>query len=111
MDTEVKELRESYKWETDEELERKRQVYRGQIVYFTQDEILAKAAKVEENQARYEALSKIIRGRELYKRVGGGLLQWLGFVGPFVLGLLTSDLFLAADCNPGEVAHYFWPKF
>ena len=94
MDTEMKELRKAHKWETDEELKRKREVYRSHIVEFTQDEIKAKAAKLEENQARYEALSKIIRSRERNKRVWGGLLQWLGFVGPFVLGILTSDLFL-----------------
>ena len=94
MDAEGQELLNAYKWETDEELDRKRKIYLSFIVGKTQDDIRAKAAKLDDNREMYEKLSKIIRGRERNKRLWGGLLQWLGFVGPFVLGLLTSDLFL-----------------
>ncbi len=94
MDAEAKKLVKAYKWETDEELKRKREVYRSFVVSETQDEIRAKAAKLDDNRDMYEALSKIIRRRERTKRVGGGggVLQWLGFAGPFILGLLTSGL-------------------
>ena len=92
MDAEAKKLVKAYKWETDEELKRKREVYLSFIVSETRDEIRAKAAKLDDNRDMYEALSKIIRRRERNKRVGGGVLQWLGFAGPFILGLLTSGL-------------------
>ncbi len=92
MDAEAKKLVETYQWETDEELDRKRKVYLSFIVGETQDDIRAKAAKLDDNREMYEELSKIIRRRERYKRVSGGVLQWLGFAGPFILGLLTSGL-------------------
>ena len=64
MDAEAKKLVETYKWETDEELKRKREVYRSFVVSETQDEIRAKAAKLDDNRDMYEALSKIIRQRD-----------------------------------------------
>ncbi len=82
-------------FETDEELERKRKVYLSFIVGQTQDEIRAKAAKVDDNRDMYEALSRIIRWRERRKRVSGEVFRWLGFAGPFILGLLTSGLLFA----------------
>ena len=92
MDEKGKQLIKAYKWEPDEELERKRKIYLAFIVGATQDDIRAKAAKVEDNREMYEALSKIIRRRERNKRVWGGVFQWLGFAGPFILGLITSGL-------------------
>ena len=92
MDAEAKKLVEAYKWETDDELKRKREVYRALVIHGTQDEIRAKAASLDDNRGMYEALSKIIRQRERTKRVGGEVFRWFGFAGPFILGLLTSGL-------------------
>ena len=46
------------KWETKEELERKRKVYLSFIVEQTQDEIRAKASSVDYIRAMYDGLSK-----------------------------------------------------
>ena len=93
MDDEGTKLIEAYMWETDEELDRKRKVYLSFIVGETQDDIRAKAAKLDDNREMYEELSNIIRRRERYKRRMDGTFQWLGFAGPFILGLITSGLF------------------
>ncbi len=50
MDAEIKKLLDAYRWETDEELERKRKVYLSFIVGQTQDEIRAKSLNLEQNQ-------------------------------------------------------------
>ncbi len=92
MDAETKNLLDVYRWETDEELERKRKVYLGFIVGQSQDEIRAKSMKLEENRETYEALSKLIQGRERRKRIWGEIYRWAGVLLPFVLGLLAADL-------------------
>lgn len=97
MNDDARTLIEAYKWETDEELERKRKVYLSFIVGETQDEIRAKAANLDDNREIYEALSMIVRRRERNKRIWGTTLQWMGFAGPFILGLITSGLFF--DCR------------
>ena len=94
MDEKGNQLIETYKWETDAELERKRMIYLRFIVGQTQDDIRAKAANVDDNREMYEALSKIIRRRERNKRVSGEVFRWLGFAGPFILGLIASGLLL-----------------
>ena len=92
MDAEAKKLLDAYRWETDEELERKRKVYLSFIVGQTQDEIRAKSMKLEDNREVYEALSKMIRGREKRKRIRGEVYRWAGVLLPFVLGLLAADI-------------------
>ncbi len=92
MDDETENLLDAYRWETDDELERKRKVYMSFIVGQTQDEILAKSMKLEDNREMYEALSKIIRGREKRKRIRGEIYRWAGVLLPFVLGLLAADI-------------------
>ena len=92
MDAEIKSLIATYRWETDEELERKRKVFLSFIVGQTQDDIRAKSMNVDENREMYEALSKIIRGRERRKRIWGGFFRWAGVLFPFVLGLFTADI-------------------
>ncbi len=90
MDAESRKLLDAYRWETDEELERKRKVYVSFIVGQTQDDIRAKLMKLEENREMYEALSRIIRRREGRKRISGEFYRWTGVLLPFVLGLLTA---------------------
>ncbi len=97
MDAETKKLLDKYRWEGDEELERKRKVYLSFIVGQTQDEIRAKSMKLEDNREVYEALSKIIRGREKRKRIRGEIYRWAGVLLPFVLGLLAADILSAGS--------------
>ena len=92
MDAEIKKLLDAYRWETDEELERKRKVYLSFIVGQTQDEIRAKSMKLEENREMYDALSNIIQARERRKRIRGEIYRWAGVLMPFVLGLFTRDI-------------------
>ena len=91
MDAETRQLMATYRWETDEELERKRKVYLSFIVGQTQDEIRAKSMNLEENIAMHEALSKIIRRRERRKRIWSGVYRWAAVLVPFVLGLFAAD--------------------
>ena len=100
MDAEIKKLLDAYRWETDEELERKRKVYLSFIVGQTQDEIRAKSLNLEQNQEMHEALSKIIRGREKRKRIQGGVYQWAAVLLPFVLGLWVANI-LSVGSPPG----------
>ena len=90
MDADLKKLVESYKYETDEELVRKRGVYRSFIISETEDEIAAKGKNLEENQAMYEALSEIIRKREKWKRFEGLLYRWVAPIVIFLLGAVVS---------------------
>ena len=76
----------AYRWETDDELERKRKVYMSFIVGQTRDEILAKSMKLEDNREMYEALSKIIRGREKRKRKWGRFTGGPAFSCPLCSG-------------------------
>ncbi len=92
MDAEIKKLLDAYRWETDEELERKRKVYLSFIVGETQDDIRARSLKLEENREIYEGLSRIIRRREARKRISGEVHRWTGVVLPFVLGLLAANI-------------------
>ncbi len=92
MDAETENLLDEYRWETDEELERKRKVYLSFIVGQTEDEIRAKSMDLEANREMHEALSKIIRDREFRKRVWGEVYRWAGVLAPFVLGLFTAKL-------------------
>ena len=98
MDPETKKLLEAYRWETDEELERKRKVFLSFVVGQTQDEILAKSMNLEQNKEMHKALSGLIRGRERRKRIWGGVYRWAGVLLPFVLGLLAADIL--AGGNP-----------
>lgn len=91
MDAETKQLMATYRWETDEELERKRKVYLSFIVGQTQDEIRAKSMNLEENRAMHEALSKIIRRRKRRKRIWSEVYRWAAVLVPFVLGLFAAD--------------------
>ena len=89
----LRQLRELYTYETDKELERKREVYRSHIISQTLDEIEAGRKSLDFNRAAYDALSDIVHERE---RVGRRrernthVLQWLGFLGPFILGLISG---------------------
>ncbi len=84
MDAETKKLLKAYRWETDEELDRKRKVYLSFIVGQIQDEIRAKSMDLEANREMHEALSKIVRGRERRRRVWGEVYRWAGVLVPFV---------------------------
>ncbi len=92
MDAETKRLLDAYRWETDEELERKRKVYLSFVVGQTQDEIRAKSMKLEDNRDMYVALSNLIQARERRKRIWGEVYRWAGVLVPFVLGLFTGDI-------------------
>ncbi len=93
MDAEVKKLLDAYRWETDEELERKRKVFLSFVVGQTQDEILAKSMNLEQNKEMHKALSGLIRGRQRRKRIWGEVYRWAGVLLPFVLGVLVADIF------------------
>ena len=95
MDVETAKLLKAYRWETDEELERKRKVYLSFIVGQTQDEIRAKSMKLEANREMYEALSAIVRGRERKKRIWGEVYRWAAVLIPFVLGIVTANVWPA----------------
>ncbi len=90
MDAETKKLVDTYRWEGDVELERKRKVYLRFIVGQTREDIRAQSMDLEENREVYEALSRIIRRREGRKRISGEFYRWTGVLLPFVLGLLTA---------------------
>ncbi len=90
MDAETKKLVDTYRWEGDVELERKRKVYLRFIVGQTREDIRAQSMKLEENREVYEALSRSIRRREGWKRISGEFYRWTGVLLPFVLGLLTA---------------------
>ena len=81
---------DTYRWEGDVELERKRKVYLRFIVGQTREDIRAQSMDLEENREVYEALSRIIRRREGWKRISGEFYRWTGVLLPFVLGLLTA---------------------
>ena len=90
MDAETKKLVDTYRWEGNVELERKRKVYLSFIVGQTREDIRAQSMDLEENREVYEALSGIIRRREGRKRISGEFYRWTGVLLPFVLGLLTA---------------------
>ena len=99
MNAKAEELAKAYRWETDEELERKRQVYRSHIVGMTTDEILAKALDVDQNREMYETISRIIRTRERNKRIWGEAHRWATLMLPvltFALGLLVATAWPAS---------------
>ena len=88
----LRKLEEDYEYETDEELKRKRFVYRSIIVKGTKDEIEKKAADLELCKAADTVLSKIVRERErarLRRETGKEIIMWVGAFTPFVLGLLA----------------------
>jgi hypothetical protein len=81
---EIKSLKKAYKYETDEELKRKREVFRS-LVLQKQDP--------EANHKKYEALSSIIRGRERIKARREFLKEltgWLKLVATFAGGVVIS---------------------
>ncbi len=93
MDAEYKKLLDEYRWETDEELERKRKVYRSFVVGRTQEEIRARSMNLEANREMYAALSKLIQGRERRRRRWDETYRWAGVLLPFVIGLFAGGLF------------------
>ena len=95
-DMELQDLGEKYEHETDEELRRKRDVCRTNIVKGTQDEIQEKAADIGYWIEANEILSEIIRKREkarLRRENGREILMWIGGFTPFVLGVLARPWF------------------
>jgi hypothetical protein len=86
-------VEEAFKYETSEELKRKREVYLSHIVAETQEEIGKSRKDVEFNQKAYDALSKIIRKRErsrLRRELLKEALQWTGLLGPLVVGVIIG---------------------
>ncbi len=91
MNDDLRRLREMYEYETDDELERKRQVYLHHIVSETKDEIEAGRKDIDFNRAAYNLLSQIVHERERVRRRRERnihILQWLGFLGPFIAGVI-----------------------
>ncbi|MGE3770618.1 MAG: hypothetical protein AB7G06_06670 [Bdellovibrionales bacterium] len=91
-------LEAQYQYETDEELKRKREVYRAFIVGQTRDQIVEQSANLDYNEKAYEVLSKIVHKRERAKARRAllkELMMWAGLVGPFIVGLFASPYFLA----------------
>ena len=87
----LRQLGEVFKYETDDELDRKRKVFLSHIVSETLDKIEEGRKDVEFNRAAYDTLSKIVHERERVRRRrerNTHILQWLGFLGPLLVGLV-----------------------
>ena len=106
MDTQeekLRQLKDDFEYETDEELKRKREVYLSHIVRETAEEIAKSQKDLDFNREAYRVLSEIIRTRERRREQLEGKkvkLQWLGFIGPFVLGVITTGL--------AVITSHFW---
>lgn len=90
----LQELRDLYLHETDEELDRKRKVYLSHVVKETRESIDEDAKDLVYNRRAYEELSAIVRQRRRSqgrREAALFVLQWLGFIGPYVLGILSSN--------------------
>jgi len=89
----LRQLHDEFMYETDEEIKRKRDVYRAHIVNETSEEIAKSQKDLDSNRKAYDVLSKIIQTRERkrnQRELRKDILQWLGFIGPFILGVITS---------------------
>ena len=89
----LRELEELFEYETDEELNRKRGVYRSFIVRQTEEKIAESAKDLDFNEDAYKTLSKIVhrrqKARERRERLKE-ILQWAGLFGPLLVGLLIG---------------------
>lgn len=87
------ELRRAFEDETDDELERKRGVYRSFVVKETLAEIYEDSLDLEANRQRLDVIAGLIKERQHAKGRREGLREWrewLGITGPFILGLVAS---------------------
>lgn len=92
-DPELQKLVDGFKYETNEELERKRKVYLSFVVSQTEERIKQDSKNLEFNRKAYEALSQIVQKRErtrMRREMLSELLQWSGLLVPFIGGIFAS---------------------
>jgi hypothetical protein len=86
----LRDLYKGFKYETEEELERKRKVYLSFIVNDEEEQakIRQERGDVELNKACYDILSKIIQKRQRVRMREERFKNWVSITAPFLAGLV-----------------------